>query len=347
MVIKSYGELKKLCSQIFRAAGATSKVADRVVSHLVSSNLVGIDSHGIMRLPDYISWLRENKVSGEDECEVLKDKGAICLVDAHFSFGSVAASRSVEIVIQKAKKYGIGLVSVKNASHLGRIGEYVEDIALQGFIGFACCNSQGAGQFVAPWGGKEARLTTNPMAWGVPSSRNSGPMVLDMATSVVPEGKIRLKMRRQEKIPDDWVIDAKGQPTTNPADLYEPPGGAILPFGRHKGYGLALMMEILSGGLSGGGLSRPVKERFTIGSAFLVMAIEVESFRSLGEFTDEVDDMFDYIKGCPPIDPNGEVLIPYEIESKEKQRRLVRGIMIEDTTWKKIIQIANSLDVSI
>lgn len=346
---KSHEELSKLGSQILRSAGAADKVADRVARHLAGSNLVGLDSHGIIRLPDYGAWLQEGKIAGENRLEVFKDKGATCLIDAHMSFGQVAASQSADIAVHKAQTYGIGFVSVKNASHIGRLGEYVEDIALKGFIGFLCCNAEGAGQLVAPWGGKEARIGTNPMAWGIPSGRASGSMVLDMATSIVPEGKIRVMMRRGEAIPNGWVIDSQGQSTTNPADLYGPPVGAILPFGEHKGYGLMLAIEALSGVLSGGGHARQATKEswFTHGSTFSMMAIEVESFRSLTEFTDDVDEMLSHMKSSPATTPDAEVLVPYEIESREKAIRLENGIMIEDTTWDKVAQFASTLGVSI
>ena len=349
MPIKSHEELSELGSRILRSAGAADEVADRVSRHLVGSNLVGLDSHGIIRLPDYVAWLQEGKIAGANRMEVVRDKAATCLIDAHMSFGQVAASQSADIAVQKAQAYGIGLVSVKNASHIGRLGEYVEDIALQGFIGFLCCNAEGAGQLVAPWGGKEARIGTNPMAWGIPSGRASGSMVLDMATSIVPEGKIRVTMRRGEEIPHGWVLDSQGRSTTNPADLYGPPVGAILPFGGHKGYGLMLAIEALSGVLSGGGHARPAVADawFTHGSTFTMMAIEVESLRSLTEFTDDVDEMLDHMKSSPPTTSDAEVLVPYEIESKEKALRLANGITIEDATWDKVVQTASGLGISI
>lgn len=349
MPIKSHEELSEIGSRVLRSAGATDDVADRVARHLVGSNLVGLDSHGIIRLADYATWLQEGKIAGDNRIEVVRDKAATCLIDAHMSFGQVAASQSADIAVQKAQVYGIGLVSVKNASHIGRLGEYVEDIALQGFIGFLCCNAEGAGQLVAPWGGKDARIGTNPMAWGIPSGRESGGMVLDMATSIVPEGKVRVMMRREEEIPHGWVLDSQGQSTTNPADLYGPPVGAILPFGGHKGYGLMLAIEALSGVLSGGGHARPAVADawFTHGSTFTMMAIEVESFRSLTEFTDDVDEMLSHMKSSPPTTPDAEVLVPYEIESREKAVRLANGITIEDSTWDKVVQVASGLGISI
>ena len=345
MPVRSHQELTDLCCRLLRSAGASRGVANKVARHLVGSNLVGIDSHGIMRLADYVSWLLEGKVPGDDQLEILKDHNAACLIDAHFTLGPVAISKAAEMVAGKAEKYGVGLASVKNSSHTGRLGEYVEDLALRGFIGFLCCNAQGAGQFVAPWRGKQARLTTNPMAWGFPSGRECGPMVLDMATSVVPEGKVRFSLSCGQNIPEGWVITSDGRPTTNPADLYEAPEGAILPFGAHKGYGLALVVEMLSGGLSGGGCSRPVSERFTHGNAFLLMAIQVETFRSTTDFTGDVDDMLRYVKSCAPVNPREQVLVPYEIESTERQRKLEEGISIPDAIWEKIEQLAAELNV--
>jgi len=342
---KSHVELKNLGTRMMQAAGAEELVAQRVVEHLVESNLVGIDSHGVIRLTDYIRWLPEGKAAGDNRMEVVQDCDAACLVDAHFTFGAVAGSEASRLAAEKARRYGVGIVSVKNSTHTGRIGEYVEHLARDGFIGFFCCNAQGYGQFVAPWGGKEPRLTTSPLAWGFPSDREGRVIVVDMATSALPEGQIRLKARRGERIALGQVIDAEGRDTTNPNDLFGPPAGAILPFGQHKGYALALVVEMLAGGLSGGGCPRPVDTKYTHENSFFVMAIDVAAVRPLAGVAQEIDEMLDYVKGSPPVDPEGEVLIPYERELRERGRRIVEGIEVEAPTWKSIVDLAESLGV--
>lgn len=347
MPTKSHVELSELGTQMMRAAGATKMVADRVTGHLVEANLVGVDSHGMLRLPDYISWLTAGKAAPENRVEILSDNGASCWADAHLTYGAVAGMDASLRAAEKAKRYGVGLVSVKNSTHTGRLGEYVECLAQDGLIGFFCCNAQGFGQFVAPWGGKEPRLTTNPLAWGFPSGQEDRVIVIDMATSASPEGRIRLKTRRGEQIPSGQVIDAEGRDTTNPNDLFGPPPGAILPFGEHKGYALALVVEMLAGALSGGGCSRPVDQLYTHENAFFVMAIDIQVIRPLVDVTGQIDQMLDYVKGASPINPATEVLIPYEHEQRERKRRLVEGIEIEQPTWDRLVQTAESLNVKV
>lgn len=331
---------------MMQAAGATESVARRVVEHLVESNLVGIDSHGIIRLTDYISWLSEGKVASDNRMEVLQDRDATCLIDAHFTFGALAGSEASRLAAEKARQHGVGIVSVKNTTHTGRIGEYVARLANDGFIGFFCCNAQGYGQFVAPWGGIEPRLTTAPLAWGLPSGREGRVIVVDMATSASPEGRIRLKARRGESVPLGHVIDGEGRDTTNPNDLWGPPPGALLPFGQHKGYALGLVVEMLAGALSGGGCPRPVDTKYTHENSFFVMAIDVEAIRPLAGVAQDIDAMLDYVKSSPPVDPEGEVLFPYERELRKRERLIVEGIEIEEPTWKSIVELAESLGVS-
>ena len=329
------------------AAGATTEVAYCVVDHLVSSNLVGIDSHGIMRLPEYVPWLPAGKAASDDRMKVITDTPATCLIDAHFTYGPVAATKAAHIAAEKARQFGAGMISVRNATHIGRLGHYMEDLAEAGFIGFVCCQARGAGQFVAPWGGREARLTTNPLAWGFPSGREKGALVMDLATSAAPEGKIRLAQRQGAAVPPGWIIDAQGRGSTDPADLHGPPPGAILPFGEHKGYVLALVVEALSGALSGGGSSWPGMETYTHGENFFLMAIRVEAFGPREEFQRDLDAMLAYVKSSPPIRPDEPVRVPYELEARLRRRRSVEGIDIDDVSWQRIVKVAEEMQVQL
>jgi len=337
-------ELRHLTLDIFKEAGVELAVAERVADHLVDSNLVGMDSHGVLRIPSYIKWLREEQIARDDRIEILQEHRATVLLDAHATFGPMAALRAANLAVNKAREYGIGFVAVRNSSHTGRLGEYVEHIAREGCVGFMCCNAQGAGQVVAAWGGKEPRLSTNPLAWGIPTSGE--PMVLDMATSSASEGKIRMKWRRREKLPDGWAISAEGHPVTDPSDFYGPPMGAILSQG-HKGYGLALVVDILAGAVSGGGCARPIDHVHTPMNGFVTMAINVELFRELGEFTGAVDDLLAYVKSGAALHPEGKVLIPNELEINEHRRRLVEGIDIDNETWQQIVEAAGTVGIEV
>ena len=347
MATKSPEMLGDLGYRIMQAAGATPQVARCVVDHLIKSNLMGIDSHGIMRLPDYVNWLSTGKAAGVDRLQVVTDAPATCLIDAHFTFGPVAATRACGIATDKARQFGVGVVSVRDSTHIGRLGHYVEELAEAGFIGFVCCQAQGAGQFVAPWGGSEARLTTNPLAWGFPSGRDDGALVMDLATSAAPEGKIRLAQRQGAAVPPGWIIDAQGRPSTDPADLHGPPPGAILPLGEHKGYALALVVEALSGALSSGGCSRPGMETYTHGCNFFLMAIRVDAFGPREQFEHDLDAMLAYVKSSPPLRPETPVRVPHELEMRRRRQRSGEGIDIDDDSWRRIEQVAASMNIQI
>ncbi len=345
MPVINADKLKALSVRIFEAVGVHADVAERVSSHLVESNLAGMDSHGVMRLAGYIEWVKAGSVAPDNRVEVLQDKGATVLLDAHSTFGPVAAAGASDIAVNKARQFGIGLVTARDSSHIGRLGEYADQIARQGFIGFICANLQGGGQLVAPWGGREARLSTNPMAWGIPTGAD--PIILDCATSASSEGKVRIKMRTGQKIPSTWALDAAGNAVTNPADFYGPPMGALLGAGGFKGYGLAIMFEALAGALSAGGcVQAPESVRLAL-QAFTVIAIDIETFLPLAGFTGMMDGMVDYLKSSAPQDPNGEILVPNDPEIRERQRRSANGIPIDDDTWQTIEDTARNLGVEI
>ncbi len=338
-------ELHSLVIRIFTGAGVAQNIAERAARHLVDSNLSGVDSHGVLRVPDYVDLVKQNRMAREDKLEVIRDKGAMMLLDAHYTFGQWSAWQGAGLAIEKAQQFGIGGVSVRNSAHIGRLGEYAERIASAGLIGFICCNLQGSGQRVAPWGGREGRLSTNPLAWGIPTS--AAPIVIDMSTSVSAEGKIRVKMRRGEQLTPNWLLDSHGEPTINPADLYGPPFGAILTAGAHKGYGLSLMVEAVAGALSGGGVSHADSEIDSVENAFTVMAIDIEWFAPLDEFRHDVDAMTAHMRTAPPVEPNGEVLIPGEPERRERAKRLANGIEIEAETWARILDTARSVGIEL
>jgi hydroxycarboxylate dehydrogenase B len=337
-------KLGPLVEQILTATAVVQPIAERCAQHLVDANLAGVDSHGVMRLPDYVEMVQQGKMAREDCIEVVRDEQATALLDAHSTFGQMAAWKATEIAISKARQFGIGLVSTRNSAHIGRLGEYAEQMVKQNLIGFICCNLQGAGQRVAPWGGREGRLSTNPIAWGVPTGGN--PMIIDMSTAVSAEGKIRVKMRRGEELPPGWLLDRDGEPTTDPSLLYGPTPGAILTTGQHKGYGLSLVVEALAGALSGGGVSH-ADIMNVAQSAFSVIAIKIEVFNVLNQFTHMTDMLTAHVKNTRPIEPNGEILIPYEPEIRSRQARLANGIPIEEESWLRIANTANSLGVSV
>ena len=344
MVTKSAQELKKIVALIFTKAGASKPVASRVAEHLVGANLVGVDSHGIIRIPLYIEWIKDGTINLNAKMELIEETNIMALIDGHHAFGQVVAYESCNIAIDKAKKYGMSLVSIRNSSHVGRLGEYAEKIAKSNLICIVMVNAQGAGQLVAPWGAKERRLSANPVAWGIPTRRKREPIILDISTSVVAEGKILLYKDLGKKIPEGWVIDHKGISTTNPNDLFGPPEGSILPMAGHKGYGLSIIVDILTGALSGGGCSRKGIRKFS--NALTIISIDPNQICPYNKFLESVDQLIEYIKTSAPITEENEILIPNELENKIKKKRLAEGIIIEEKIWNTILKVAKDLGVS-
>lgn len=345
MTVKRIEELKDLSCSIFIKAGVAEQEANRVSEHLVNANLVGVDSHGVIRIPLYIEWISDGTINVNGKMEVIKETPVMALIDGHSSFGQVVAAKAAQIAAQKAKKQGISIVSFKNASHIGRLGEYAEMIANESLIGLIMVNGQGAGQYVAPLGGKERRLSVNPFAWGIPTGQKELPIILDISTTVVAEGKIMVMKNKGKKVPEGWIIDAEGQPTTDPDKFYGPPVGSLLPLGMHKGFGLSLVIDILSGGLSGGGCSREGVEHFQ--NAGCIIAIDPGAIQDYNTFIKSVDALIKYVKTSETIYKNSKIMVPFEPEWYVKQRRKIEGIEIEEDTWKKIVETAKNLGLKI
>lgn len=337
-------KLREWSAAILRHAGVTDDIAACVADHLVESNLVGVDSHGVVRVSFYVDYLRDGRIAKEDRMEVLLDVGAISWLDGHQTFGPRTASRASAMAVQKARTHGIGMVVAKNSAHIGRLGAYVEAVAAEGFIGFLCCNSQGAGQLVVPYGGKEPRLATNPLAWGIPTG--TYPLVIDMSTSAAAEGKIKVKFRRKEPLPPGWAINADGRSITDPAEFYGVPPGSILPAAGYKGYGLSLVVDSLAGVLSGAGYARPLDYVHTPLNGFVFIAIDVQAVRPLEQFRREVDSQLDYVRSSAPIAEGTQVMAPNDPEVRERQRRLRDGVPIDDETWETLSRLAREAGVA-
>ncbi|MDD5688882.1 MAG: Ldh family oxidoreductase [Caldisericia bacterium] len=348
MIRKSAVELKEIIISIFLEAGVPKKVASRVADHLVNANLIGVDSHGVVRIPSYITWIKDGTIDPNAKMEIIKETDLMVLIDANKSFGQVAAYEASKIAIKKGKSRGMSLVSAKNSSHIGRLGEYAEEVVKNDLIGLIMANGQGSGQLVAPWGGKERRLSANPMAWGIPTGKEKNPFILDFSTSVVAEGKIIIYKNLNKKIPEGWVINFKGEPTTNPNDLYGPPKGSILPMAGYKGFGLSMVIDILTGALSGGGCSREdIKDVKKFYNSFTIITIDPAQIVDYPDFLKSVNNLIKYVKSSKPIKENDEILVPNELENKKKEKNLLNGIEIEDSIWEEILSVAKGLGLTL
>ena len=246
----------------------------------------------------------------------------------------MVTERAMRMAIEKARQHDVAAITIFRQSHIGRLGDYSTMAAEEGMIGLITADSGAGPKAVAPFGGRERRLGTNPICIGVPSDLE-GTVLLDMATSAVAAGKINLARNRKEQVPNGWLINGDGEPTTDPNDYYR--GGSILPVGAdqaHKGSGLSFMVEMFSGILTGLGFGIDPQARHNDGC--FIAVFNVEAFRPLAEFKTEVREFAEYIKDTLPAKGFSEVMYPGEVEQRTEQRRLVEGIYVEDDTWAKI-----------
>ena len=337
--------LETLVRKIFRASGSAEDEARDVAEHLVASNLVGHDSHGVLRVSKYIDWLGRGEVVANAPVTVVVDRGALALLDGGFGYGQVVGLRAMEQAISRATQHGFALVAIRNAAHLGRIGAWAEKLAEAGLVSVHFVNTSGYGILVAPHGGSDRRLSANPVAAGAPNPTGAH-YVLDMATSMIAEGKIQIARNKGESLPPGAVLDGAGRPTTDPAAFYGPRPGAILPFGGHKGSGLSFFCEVLAGSLTGGHASNP--ESPTAGrlvNNMLTMAFDPAAFGQIAGFDADLLALTNWVKSSPPVDPGGAVLLPGEVEAATRDRRLREGIPIDDITWKALVEAARGLGV--
>lgn len=328
--------LHQVGTSIFSAAGASEEAAGVVAGLLVDANVVGHDSHGVIRIPQYISTVEQGEIVPDAPIEVVRETAVSAVLDGHWGFGQVVVNQALEWGLERAGRYGVAAVTVKNANHIGRLGSYMERIADAGMIGLLCVNSHGGGASVAPWGGQKGRLSTNPLAAGLPNG-DGGALILDMTTSVVAEGKVRVKRNRGEQLPEGWIVDAAGRPSTHPGDFYDEPRGSLLPFGGsmgHKGYGLGVVVDILAGALSGAGATRGRKQR--IGNGCFLLVIDLERFQPQAEYGDQVKDYIAYLKASPKAEGFSDILMPGELEEREREKRR-DGIFVEEETWAQIL----------
>jgi len=340
MLTFSAEALRHTAQVILEATGSPPDLAQIVGEALVEANLAGHDSHGMQRLTQYVGMVREGQVVPAARASLIETRQATARIDGAHGWGQPAARLAAQTAIQLAQANGVGAVTIERCNHIGRVGEYVENIARAGLIGLALCN---VGPAVVPFGGREARMGTNPMAWGAPRGAGQDPLVLDFATSVFAEGKVRLARAKGQQLPPGVILDRDGHPTTEPADFYD--GGALLPFGAYKGYGLSVMIELVGGALSGLGPS--IGRKYLAGNGTLIMALNIPHFTPLEEFTADADELSAKLSSTPPAEGFSEVLLPGEPENRSRRQRLAHGIPIPESTWQGIKALADELQLTL
>jgi uncharacterized oxidoreductase len=336
--------LRSLTSSIFAGAGCTAAEAARIADHLVEANLVGHDSHGVIRVPSYVQWLKAGKVLANQTIDVAFQNDVIAVVDGRFGFGQTIGEQAMQLGIDKCKKHGLAVVALRNSGHLGRIGDWPLMAARAGLLSLHFVNTSGAGILVAPFGGITRRLSANPIAAGVPIS-GAAPIILDMSACTIAEGKIRVALNKGVPVPENCIIDSKGKPTTDPRVFYADPPGAILSIAGHKGYGLAVMCEVLAGALTGGGCSNPANAGKVV-NGMLSIFLDPTRFQSDAGFTAEVNRFIAWVRSSEKATEGGEILMPGEIEERTKAKRSRDGIELDETTWSQIAETAKSVGVS-
>lgn len=334
-------QLIRIGTKIFLAAGASLEEAKTVSEFLVRANLAGHDSHGILRVIQYVKEIEDGVIKPGAKIEVIKETNSLAVINGNWGFGQVVAKKAMEKAIEKAERNDVSIVCAFNCNHIGRLADYTLMASEKNMIGLAMVNSI---KSVAPFGGRERILSTGPISFAFPANMGF-PFVIDIATSVVAEGKLRFMLHKGEKIPFGWIIDKNGNPSNNPKDFYE--GGALLPLGGdtggHKGFALGLAIDILCGVLAGSGCAYLETKR---GNGVFFEVINIESFMPIEEFKEEVTELLKVIKSSKPRPGFKEVIVPGEPEYLTEKIRLREGILIPEKTWEEIKSIAEKLGLS-
>lgn len=337
------GRLKRFTQDVFAACGSTSEEAALISEHLVQANLMGYDSHGVIRIGQYVGDVKKGRIIPGAPVTLKNQTDTTTIVDCGWNFGQVGGYRALQYAIDKARTHHLSMVVTQRCSHAGRLGAYTQSAAEQGFIALGFCNSPpGDGHFVAPWGGREGRLSTNPMSFAIPCG-DASPILGDFSTAQTPEGKLRLYLNQKKPLPPGWIVDVAGNPSIDAADFYGPPRGAILPFGGelgYRGFALGLLVETLGGLLAGTSSVQPLP-----GNGLCLIVINVGAFLPPANFAVLTEELRNYVKSCPPDGNHQEVTLPGELDFRLFQERSALGVPIDPRTWEQIRACAASLGV--
>ena len=330
--------------EIFVAAGCTDEEATRIAVELVEANLTGHDSHGVVRVPRYLDWLRSGSVRPGRSVVTVTDGGAFLLLDGQRGFGQTVATQAVALGIERAGEHGSCVVALRNAGHIGRVGRYAETALAAGLVSVHFVNVAGS-PLVAPFGAVERRFSTAPVAIGVPLPDR--PVVLDFATSLVAEGKVQVASYGGKPLPTDALIGPDARRSGDPHVLYGDYGptemrtadnglGALRAFGEHKGSGLALMCELLAGAFTGGGCAGPAE--VGVSNGMLSIYLSPDHFGTRREFERLGREYLDWVQSARPVDPAEPVLLPGDPEARHRVERTAAGVPLSPDTWAAIRQ---------
>jgi hydroxycarboxylate dehydrogenase B len=322
---------------IVKAGGSSDREAELVSTNLVEANLKGHDSHGVGMIPRYVQSVVNGGLAVNAHVKIVLDTGPLLTLDGLTGYGQVIGHEAMELAAERARSNGVCLVGLANAHHIGRIGHWAEQCIDHGLVSIHFVNVISR-PIVAPWGGSDARHGTNPFCVGIPR-RGKDPIVLDLATSKIAQGKTRVAHNKGVSLEPGTIIDNTGHPTVDPRYTVVPPYGAILPFGDHKGSGLALVCEILGGALSGGQVVKgPSDGKHNVINGMLSIVIDPDKLGTGENLAREVESFVAWHTGSPPAPGIDRVRIAGEPERETRTKRLAEGIPVDPTTWQDILE---------
>ena len=349
--------LKAVISETFLKLGCSELEATRIAERLSGANLRGHDSHGVIRAPRYANYIKEGTQIPNVTVDIKIENETLAVIDGKFGFGQTVGEQAVDIGIKKALNNGLAITALQNAGHLGRIGDWAERAAEKGLVSIHMVNVRGS-LIVAPFGGIDRRMSTSPFCAGIPLDNVDEPIILDMATSVVAEGKALVALKGGKPLPEDAIVSEDGTITGDPKPLYGDTkqgmfpnpnngSGALRAFGNHKGSGLNFLMEMMAGALTGSGCAGTINEpkrRFCNGMFSIYLSPEAFG-HSDDSFVSEVRAYVEFLKSSRPTEPSGVVLIPGEKERQVMAKRLKGGVPLPKETWKDILNAARNAGV--
>lgn len=336
--------LTDLTCRIFEAHRVPTDVARQVAESLVLANLSGHDSHGVIRILEYVDWIDRDLVNPHARMTIVSDRPCILILDGDFGFGQVIGNQAMQMGIAKARTDGACILSMKRCGHLGRIGEFMEMAADAGLVSFSFTNTHGGGVLVAPHGGCERRLSANPLGGAAPMP--DGPAIMmDISTSTIAEGKLKVARNRGENVAAGLFVNHQGRMSQDPEEYYRQPPGALLPMAGHKGFALSLMCEVLAGAMTGAGCSRPGIER--IANGWMLFLLDPEAFAGREQVAKALGDLKVWIDSSRCQEGFDTIQLPGTPEANARSIRGRSGIDIDSSTWIKICDVARACNVEV
>lgn len=329
-------EMLAKTAKVLRLVGTPEDLAQSVADSLVKAQECGHTSHGIMRLTEYVEFVKNGQVIPSAQPKLSSERGAVLTIDGHWGWGQIACKLAVELVVERALNLGIASAAINSCNHIGRLGEYVEMISNRSLVALMFCNS---GANVAAFGGKTRLFGTNPFAAAIPSEE--GDIVIDFATAGTAEGKLRVAHLNGDKVLSGLLLTRDGKPTIDPSAFYD--GGALLPFGGHKGYCLSLLIDLLGGSLSG--IHPAMTTSYNHGNGTVLIAMNPDFFVGRENFAQDILEAKKVIKKSPPVDMNSPILLPGELEEKSRHANQ-EFIEIPSKNWELIIDLEKGLSLS-